>query len=125
MHLPFIPVHIDKITLHLWPMNVWYMYMSLSRMTSPCRLIRLTIISFIVSTVVVFHSKHALNNNNKVGCNEVYSFCESQTSYKYITCMHVINNSFNYFESFFIYRALRTFLICAISLPHNTTDTAC
>ena len=74
--------------------------MSLSRMTSPCTLIRLTIISFIVSTVVVFYGLYLASllraydtvmgdsptacmplYNDKVGCDDVYSFCESQTSY--------------------------------------------
>ena len=85
--------------------------MSLSRMTSPCRLIRLTII------IIFLISTHALNNN-KVGCDDVYSFCESQTSYKYITCMSLIA-ALTIWIFIFVFRTLRTFLICAVSLPHH------
>ena len=105
-------IHNDEISIHLWPMNVWYMYMSLSRMTSPCRLIRLTII------IIFLISTHALNNNNKVGCEDVYSFCESQTSYKYITCMSLIA-ALTIWIFIIVFRTRRTFLICAVSLPHH------
>ena len=52
--LSFLFTLIDNITFVANECLV-HVYMSLGRMTSPCRLIRLTIISFIVSTVVVFY----------------------------------------------------------------------